>query len=102
MIVWLVAAAAALVPLLLGGQAAERLAGADWTRRCPRAALVMWQAIGLAAEPGRSASAWWPRWRRSRRSFRTARTPSFARSSTAGGWTAWDRRTSPRWYGVSA
>ncbi|MDP9843078.1 M56 family metallopeptidase [Streptosporangium lutulentum] len=52
MIVWLVAAAAALVPLLLGGQAAERLAGADWTRRCPRAALVMWQAIGLAGGTG--------------------------------------------------
>ena len=52
MIVWLVAAAAALVPLLFGGRAAQRLAGAGWTHRCPRAALVMWQAIGLAGGLG--------------------------------------------------
>ncbi|WP_329081247.1 M56 family metallopeptidase [Streptosporangium sp. NBC_01469] len=52
MIVWLIAAAVALVPLLAGGRAAERLAGAGWTHRCPRAALVMWQAIGLAGGMG--------------------------------------------------
>ncbi|MET8054337.1 MULTISPECIES: M56 family metallopeptidase [unclassified Streptosporangium] len=52
MIVWLVAAAVALVPLLAGGRIAERLAGAGWTHRCPRAALVMWQAIGLAGGLG--------------------------------------------------
>ncbi|MDP9867839.1 MULTISPECIES: M56 family metallopeptidase [Streptosporangium] len=52
MTVWLIAAAVALVPLLLGGRAAERLAGAGWTHRCPRAALVMWQAIGLAGGLG--------------------------------------------------
>ncbi|SNT34172.1 Peptidase family M48 [Streptosporangium subroseum] len=52
MIVWLIATAAALVPLLLGGRATARLAGADWTHRCPRAALVMWQAIGLAGGTG--------------------------------------------------
>lgn len=52
MIAWLIAAAVALVPLLAGGRAAERLACAGWTHRCPRAALVMWQAIGLAGGLG--------------------------------------------------
>lgn len=48
MTVWLVAAAVALLPLLLSGPAAERLARAEWAHNCPRAALAMWQAIGLA------------------------------------------------------
>ncbi|MFC4015848.1 M56 family metallopeptidase [Nonomuraea purpurea] len=52
MIAWLVAAGVALLPVALGDRAARRLAGAAWTHRCPRAALALWQAIGLAAGLG--------------------------------------------------
>ncbi|MFI7146789.1 M56 family metallopeptidase [Nonomuraea sp. NPDC050022] len=52
MIAWLVAAGIALLPVALGDRAARRLAGAAWTHRCPRAALALWQAIGLAAGLG--------------------------------------------------
>ncbi|SDL27946.1 M56 family metallopeptidase [Nonomuraea jiangxiensis] len=52
MIAWVVAAGVALLPVLLGDRAARRLAGAAWTHRCPRAALVLWQAIGLSAGLG--------------------------------------------------
>ncbi|MGW0198068.1 M56 family metallopeptidase [Nonomuraea sp. NPDC003201] len=52
MIAWLIAAGIALLPLALGDQAARRLAGAAWTHRCPRAALALWQAIGVAAGLG--------------------------------------------------
>ncbi|WP_157244363.1 M56 family metallopeptidase [Nonomuraea typhae] len=49
---WLVAAGVALVPVALGGRAAKALAAAAWARRHPRAALVLWQAIGLAGGLG--------------------------------------------------
>ncbi|GLW11582.1 hypothetical protein Misp01_67100 [Microtetraspora sp. NBRC 13810] len=49
---WLVAAGAVLPPLLFGGRAVEWLSTAGWTRRSPRAALALWQAIGLAAGLG--------------------------------------------------
>ncbi|MEV4578273.1 M48 family metalloprotease [Nonomuraea jabiensis] len=52
MIAWLVAAGVALLPVALGDRAARRLAGAAWTHRCPRAALALWQAIGLGAGLG--------------------------------------------------
>ncbi|MGW4792413.1 M56 family metallopeptidase [Nonomuraea sp. NPDC004297] len=52
MIVWLIAAGVALLPVTLGDRAARALAGAVWTHRCPRAALVLWQAIGLGAGLG--------------------------------------------------
>ncbi|MBB5784432.1 M56 family metallopeptidase [Nonomuraea jabiensis] len=52
MIAWLVAAGVALLPVALGDRAARRLAGAAWTHRCPRAALTLWQAIGLGAGLG--------------------------------------------------
>ncbi|GAA4556978.1 M56 family metallopeptidase [Planotetraspora kaengkrachanensis] len=52
MTLWLAAAGVALVPVLLGGEVAARLDSARWTRRHPRAALVSWQAMGLAAGLG--------------------------------------------------
>ncbi|GGT31812.1 M56 family metallopeptidase [Nonomuraea spiralis] len=52
MIAWFVAAGVALLPLTLGDRAARALAGASWAHRCPRAALVLWQAIGLGAGLG--------------------------------------------------
>ncbi|MFD1540553.1 M56 family metallopeptidase [Nonomuraea guangzhouensis] len=52
MIAWLVAAGVALLPVMLGDRTARALAGATWTHRCPRAALVLWQAVGLAAGLG--------------------------------------------------
>ncbi|KAA9381418.1 M56 family metallopeptidase [Microbispora cellulosiformans] len=52
MSLWLLAAGLALTPVVFGGRASARLATARWTRRCPRAALVLWQAIGLAGGLG--------------------------------------------------
>ncbi|WP_329430285.1 M56 family metallopeptidase [Streptosporangium sp. NBC_01495] len=52
MTAWTLAAGIALLPLLLGGQVTVRLASAAWTSRRPRAALVLWQAIGLSAGLG--------------------------------------------------
>ncbi|MEV3982682.1 M56 family metallopeptidase [Nonomuraea sp. NPDC049758] len=52
MIAWFVAAGAALLPVTLGGRVARALAGAAWSYRCPRAALALWQAIGLGAGLG--------------------------------------------------
>ncbi|MET7337659.1 M56 family metallopeptidase [Nonomuraea sp. NPDC005650] len=52
MIAWLVPPGIALLPVALGDRAARALAGAPWTHRCPRAALVLWQAAGLAAGLG--------------------------------------------------
>ncbi|WP_433511557.1 M56 family metallopeptidase [Nonomuraea sp. CA-143628] len=52
MIAWLVAAGVSLLPVVLGDRMARVLAGAAWTHRCPRAALALWQAIGLAAGLG--------------------------------------------------
>ncbi|MGW4959084.1 M56 family metallopeptidase [Nonomuraea sp. NPDC004186] len=52
MIAWLVPPGLALLPVALGDRAARALAGASWTHRCPRAALVLWQAAGLAAGLG--------------------------------------------------
>ncbi|WP_433365194.1 M56 family metallopeptidase [Streptosporangium sp. CA-115845] len=52
MTIWLVAAGVALIPVILGGRIARPLASADWARRNPRAALVLWQAIGLAGGLG--------------------------------------------------
>lgn len=49
MIFWLLAV---LVPVAAGNHVAQRLASARWTHRCPRAALVLWQAIGLASGLG--------------------------------------------------
>ncbi|WP_067138659.1 M56 family metallopeptidase [Microtetraspora malaysiensis] len=49
---WLIATAIAMTPILLGGRMAERLATAAWASRHPRAALVLWQAIGLAGGLG--------------------------------------------------
>lgn len=52
MTAWLIAAGAALLPVVLGSRVARRLAAAAWTHRHPRAALVLWQAIGLAGGLG--------------------------------------------------
>ncbi|WP_436763429.1 M56 family metallopeptidase [Streptosporangium sp. V21-05] len=52
MTAWMLAAGIALLPLLLGGRVTARLASAAWTSRQPRAALVLWQAIGLSAGLG--------------------------------------------------
>ncbi|MFF0861307.1 hypothetical protein ACFYUV_06120 [Nonomuraea sp. NPDC003560] len=52
MIAWFVAAGVALPPVTLGGRVARALAGAAWSYRCPRAALALWQAIGLGAGLG--------------------------------------------------
>ncbi|MEU6409192.1 M56 family metallopeptidase [Microbispora sp. NPDC046933] len=52
MSLWLLAAGVALVPVVFGGRVSARLAAAQWTRRCPRAALALWQAIGLAGGLG--------------------------------------------------
>ncbi|MEU4575584.1 M56 family metallopeptidase [Nonomuraea sp. NPDC023979] len=52
MIAWLVAAGVALLPVALGDRAARALAGAAWTHRCPRAALVLWHAAGASAGLG--------------------------------------------------
>ncbi|MFI6295608.1 M56 family metallopeptidase [Nonomuraea sp. NPDC050790] len=52
MTVWLVVAGVALVPVVFGGRVAAMLAEAEWVRRHPRAALVLWQAIGLAGGLG--------------------------------------------------
>lgn len=52
MIAWLVAAGMALLPVALGDRTARALARATWAHRCPRAALVLWQAGGLAAGLG--------------------------------------------------
>ncbi|SEH03235.1 Peptidase family M48 [Nonomuraea solani] len=52
MIGWLVAAGVALAPIAFGGRVARRLAGAAWTYRHPRAALVLWQASCLAGGLG--------------------------------------------------
>ncbi|MFG1697130.1 M56 family metallopeptidase [Nonomuraea sp. NPDC049309] len=52
MTAWLVAAGIALLPLALGDRAARALADARWTHRCPRAALALWHAAGLAAGLG--------------------------------------------------
>ncbi|GAA3670716.1 hypothetical protein GCM10022224_038730 [Nonomuraea antimicrobica] len=52
MIAWLVAAGVAVLPVALGDRAARALAGAAWTHRCPRAALALWQAVGLGAGLG--------------------------------------------------
>ncbi|MGW3352798.1 M56 family metallopeptidase [Nonomuraea rubra] len=52
MIAWLIAAGVALLPVTLGNRAARALADATWTHRCPRAALALWQAIGLGAGLG--------------------------------------------------
>ncbi|MFI6907304.1 M56 family metallopeptidase [Nonomuraea sp. NPDC050394] len=52
MTLWLVVAGVALVPAVFGGRVAAALAGAEWARRHPRAALVLWQAIGLAGGLG--------------------------------------------------
>ncbi|MFD9941635.1 M56 family metallopeptidase [Nonomuraea sp. NPDC059023] len=49
---WLVVAGMALLPAVFGGRVAAALAGAEWARRHPRAALVLWQAIGLAGGLG--------------------------------------------------
>jgi Zn-dependent protease with chaperone function len=43
------APAFAFLALLLAGPAPEVLSRARWTHRCPRAALVLWQAVALAA-----------------------------------------------------
>ncbi|MGV9302062.1 M56 family metallopeptidase [Nonomuraea sp. NPDC004354] len=52
MTVWLIAAGAALLPVVVGGRTARRLASAAWAYRHPRAALVLWQAVGLAGGLG--------------------------------------------------
>ncbi|WP_431899183.1 M56 family metallopeptidase [Nonomuraea sp. bgisy101] len=52
MTVWLIAAGAAVLPAALGSRMARRLASAAWTFRYPRAALVLWQAVGLAGGLG--------------------------------------------------
>ncbi|GAA4196099.1 M56 family metallopeptidase [Streptosporangium oxazolinicum] len=52
MTAWMLAAGIAPLPLLLGGRMTVRLASAAWTSRRPRAALVLWQAIGLSAGLG--------------------------------------------------
>ncbi|MCT9934505.1 M56 family metallopeptidase [Planotetraspora sp. A-T 1434] len=52
MSLWLIAAGVALVPVVFGGRVSAQLAAAQWTRRCPKAALVLWQAIGLAGGLG--------------------------------------------------
>ncbi|MEU7990785.1 M56 family metallopeptidase [Streptosporangium canum] len=52
MILWLIVAGISLTPVVFGGPVAGRLAAARWTRRCPRAALVLWQAIGLSGGLG--------------------------------------------------
>lgn len=45
---WLISAAAcAVVAILLAWPVTEALAASVWTRRRPRAAIVLWQAIGL-------------------------------------------------------
>ncbi|WP_084516979.1 M56 family metallopeptidase [Microtetraspora niveoalba] len=49
---WLVAAGISLAPIMLGGRLAARLATAPWTHQSPRAALALWQAIGLAGGLG--------------------------------------------------
>ncbi|WP_055477684.1 M56 family metallopeptidase [Sphaerimonospora mesophila] len=52
MIAWLAAAGLALLPVLTGSTVAERLAGARWASAHPRAALLFWQAMGLAGGLG--------------------------------------------------
>ncbi len=47
--VWLFAAVLIVVGLLLTAPVSYRLAGARWPRRSPRPALVLWQAMCLAA-----------------------------------------------------
>ncbi|RJL30042.1 M56 family metallopeptidase [Bailinhaonella thermotolerans] len=54
MTVWLAAAGVALVPILLGRHASAWLTG-PWASRCPRAALVLWQAVGLGGGLGAAA-----------------------------------------------
>ncbi|MBB5082454.1 M56 family metallopeptidase [Nonomuraea endophytica] len=49
---WLVVTGVALLPVVFGGRVASALAGAEWARRHPRAALVLWQAIALAGGLG--------------------------------------------------
>lgn len=48
MIAWMIVAGLCLLPLAF----ANRLAGAAWVRRQPRAALVLWQAMALSAGLG--------------------------------------------------
>lgn len=45
---WILMAGLALLAGALGGPVPRRLAAARWPFRCPRAALVLWQAVGLA------------------------------------------------------
>ncbi|MEU5861687.1 M56 family metallopeptidase [Nonomuraea sp. NPDC047529] len=52
MIGWLAAAGVALLPVTLGDRAARALARAAWAVRCPRAALALWQALGVGAGLG--------------------------------------------------
>ncbi|MCG5212959.1 M56 family metallopeptidase [Streptosporangium soli] len=49
---WLIAASVALAPIVLGGRLARGLATARWASHHPRAALTLWQAIGLAGGLG--------------------------------------------------
>ncbi|GII64744.1 hypothetical protein Skr01_48290 [Sphaerisporangium krabiense] len=49
---WMLATGAALLPVLLNGRMLDRLAMARWTHLRPRAALALWQAIGLGAGLG--------------------------------------------------
>jgi Zn-dependent protease with chaperone function len=46
------AAGLALITVLLAGPVSAALAGARWTARAPRAALVLWQAVGLGGGLG--------------------------------------------------
>lgn len=46
------AAGLALITLLLAGPGSAALAGARWPARAPRAALVLWQAVGLGGGLG--------------------------------------------------
>ena len=46
---WLIATGLVIVGLLLTAPVSHLLAGAKWTRRSPRPALVLWQAVCLTA-----------------------------------------------------
>ncbi|MBP2706177.1 M56 family metallopeptidase [Microbispora sp. RL4-1S] len=48
MIMWVVAAGLALLPVVMNGRSAARFASARWTSHHPRAALLTWQAMGVA------------------------------------------------------
>lgn len=43
-----IAAGLAVLAMILAGPVPASLAAASWPHRCPRAALVLWQAVGLA------------------------------------------------------